>query len=292
MSAALRVLVTGQRGQLGRALRDRLPVGVEWLQPEMRLEITDHSAVTAAVAALRPQVIINAAAYTAVDRAEGDIDGARRVNADGARLLAAAARDAGARMVQVSTDFVFDGCKGAPYLPGDAAAPASVYGLTKLEGEHGVQELLGDDALIVRTAWVYYPGGNNFVRTMLRLLRERPEVRVVADQIGTPTHAGGLAEAIWLLLAGGARGIHHWTDAGVASWYDFAQAIGELGRQCQPDVPWARLVPIRTEDYPTPARRPGYSVLDKTVTWQTTGVPPHWRERLQAQFAAGGLTGF
>lgn len=290
MSGTLRVLVTGQQGQLGRALRATLPPGVEWLQPEVsRLDITDAAMVRRAVASLRPDLIINAAAYTAVDAAEAHADEARRVNRDGAAVLAAAAGDAGARLIQVSTDFVFDGRSSVPYLPRDATAPLGVYGRTKLEGEQVVRETLGDRALIVRTAWVYYAHGGNFVRTMLRLLRERPELRVVADQIGTPTCAAGLAVALWQLQAADATGVHHWTDAGVASWYDFAQAIREWGQQAAPERPWARLLPIRSEDYPTPARRPAYGVLDKTATWAITGVPPHWRERLAQRLAEGGF---
>jgi len=281
----LRVLVAGGSGQLARALRDTLPTGWQWLQPAQRLDIRDRAAVRAAVAALQPELIVNAAAYTAVDKAEGDADEARRLNRDGAAHLAEGAAAVGARMVQVSTDFVFDGSKGRPYLPDDATAPLGVYGRSKREGEEVVQDVLGDAALILRTAWVYYAGGNNFVRTMLRVLRERPEVRVVADQVGTPTHAGGLAQAIWQLQTAGAGGVYHWTDAGVASWYDFAQAILEFGRAQEPQATWARLLPIRSEDYPTPARRPAYSVLDKTATWAITGVPPHWRERLQLALA-------
>jgi len=284
----LRVLVAGGSGQLARALRDSLPAGWQWLQPAQRLDIRDGAAVHATVEALRPQLIVNAAAYTAVDKAESDVDEARRLNRDGPRHLAEAAAAVGARLVQVSTDFVFDGQKGRPYLPGDATAPLGIYGLSKLEGEQAVQAVLGESALIVRTAWVYYAGGNNFVRTMLRLLRERPELRVVADQIGTPTHAGGLAEAIWSLAAAGAGGIHHWTDAGVASWYDFAHAIRECGQALQPEATWGRLLPIRSEDYPTPARRPACGLLDKTATWAITGLPPHWRDRLE-QALAGGL---
>jgi len=285
----LRVLVAGGSGQLARALRDTLPAGWNWLQPAQRLDIRDGAAVHATVVALRPQLIVNAAAYTAVDKAESDVDEARRLNRDGPRHLAEAAAAVGARLVQVSTDFVFDGQKGRPYLPGDATAPLGIYGLSKLEGEQAVQAVLSESALIVRTAWVYYAGGNNFVRTMLRLLRERPELRVVADQIGTPTHAGGLAEAIWALAAAGAGGIHHWTDAGVASWYDFAHAIREIGLQLQPQASWGQVVPIRTEDYPTPARRPYYSVLDKTATWALTGRPPHWRDQLQQQLSSAGI---
>lgn len=288
----LRVLVAGSSGQLARALRDTLPAGWQWLQPAQRLDIRDRVAVQATVEALRPQLIVNAAAYTAVDKAESDVEEALRLNRDGPRHLAQAAAVIGARLVQVSTDFVFDGQKGRPYLPADPTAPLGIYGQSKLEGERAVQQVLGEAALIVRTAWVYYAGGNNFVRTMLRLLRERPELRVVADQVGTPTHAGGLAGAIWALAAAGAGGIHHWTDAGVASWYDFAHAIREIGQQLQPQAQWARLLPIRTEDYPTPARRPNYSVLDKTATYAIAGLPPHWRERLCEQLTVTGLDGW
>lgn len=284
-----RVLVTGITGQLVRALRDSLPAGSEWLQTPQRVDIADAEAVRMTVQALRPQLIINAAAYTAVDKAESEAELAHRVNRDGPMHLAEAAKAVGARLVQVSTDFVFDGRKCTPYLPGDATAPLGVYGASKLAGEAAVREVLGEAALIVRTAWVYYPGGNNFVRTMLKLLRTRPEVRVVADQIGTPTHAGGLAQAIWTLSAAGAQGIHHWTDAGVASWYDFAQAIREIGRQQAPEAQWANLVPIRTQDYPAVAKRPAYSVLDKTATWAATGVAPHWRERLGHELSVTGL---
>lgn len=287
-----RVLVTGTRGQLGRALRDSLPAGIEWLEAGVeRLDIADRDAVTAVVQRLKPDLIVNAAAYTAVDKAETDADAAFRTNRDGPAHLAEAAKAVGARLVQVSTDFVFDGRKGRPYLPADATAPLGVYGRSKFEGEQAVLEILGDDALVVRTAWVYYPGGGNFVKTMLKLMQERPELRVVSDQIGGPTHAGGLAQTLWQLAAVGAHGLHHWTDAGVASWYDFAHAIRALGIRQRPDVRWARLTPIRTEDYPTPAQRPAYSVLDKTATWAITGVPPHWQDRLAANFDIAAFTG-
>jgi len=285
--APRRILVTGTTGQLGRALRDCLPAGSQWLEPGARLDITDEGSVSATIARLKPDLIINAAAYTAVDKAESDAASAYRVNRDGPASLARAAREVGARLVHVSTDFVFDGAKGRPYLPADPTAPIGAYGNSKQAGDEAVQQILGQDALIVRTAWVYYPGGANFVRTMLRLMQERPEVRVVADQVGSPTHAGGLAEAIWRLTEAGAGGLHHWTDAGTASWYDFAHAIRDLGMQQRPEAAWARLTPIRTEDYPTPARRPSYSVLDKTSTWAITGVPPHWRDRLADRFALG-----
>jgi len=288
-----RVLVTGISGQLGRALRATLPAGHDWLQPAQgRLDIGDREAVARTVAELRPQLIVNAAAYTAVDKAESEPALAQRINAEAPGWLAQAAQTCGARLVHVSTDFVFDGIQGRPYRPEDPTAPQSVYGRSKRDGERAVQAVLARDALIVRTAWVYYPGGANFVRSMLRLLAEREELRVVADQVGTPTHAGGLAQAIWSLVAARAGGILHWTDAGVASWYDFAHAIREFAQGLQPETRWGRLLPIRTEDYPTPARRPSYSLLDKTETWAITGTPPHWRERLAQDLRAGGLAAY
>ena len=285
MTAATKVLVTGTSGQVGRALRDSLPPDIEWLQPPARIDIADRTAVAKAVEALRPTLIINAAAYTAVDKAESDRENAYAVNRDGAGNVAAAARAVDARLIHISTDFIFNGRKGAPYQADDATDPLSVYGDSKLEGERAVQAVLGESALIVRTAWVHYPGGANFVRTMLRLMRERPEVRVIADQIGTPTHAGSLARALWSLAAVGASGIHHWTDSGIASWYDFAQAIRENGIRAQPQQAWARVIPIETDGYPTPAKRPGFSVLDKRKTWDLIGIGPHWRESLDADMA-------
>ena len=277
-----RVLVTGARGQLGNALRQSCPDAFEWLEARARLDITVADKLTELVRALRPQLIINAAAYTHVDRAESEVELAHRVNGLGPSLLAGAALDVGAQLVHVSTDFVFDGRKSTPYLPHDLAHPLNVYGQSKLAGEAGVREKLGDTALIVRTAWVYSPTAPNFVHTMRRLMRERSELKVVSDQIGTPTHAIGLAEALWRLHREGVTGTHHWTDAGVASWYDFAQAIHEYSARHAPETAWCKPLPIRSEDFPTPAVRPRYSVLDKTSSWAVTGVPPHWRERLDA----------
>jgi dTDP-4-dehydrorhamnose reductase len=282
----MRVLVAGSAGQLGRALARTAPPGIELLAPdEAAFDILDAAVVTATVRAARPALIVNAAAYTAVDRAESDPERAHAVNADAAGRLAAAAAAVGARFVQVSTDFVFDGTLGRPYRPDDPPSPLSVYARSKLAGEQAVAAAHAG-ALIVRTAWVHAAGGQNFVMTMLRLMRERDEVRVVADQVGTPTHADSLASAIWALDAAGAAGIHHWTDAGVASWYDFALACQEealaqglLDRA----VP---VIPISTADYPTPARRPGIAILDKTATWAVTGPARHWRVELRRMLSA------
>jgi dTDP-4-dehydrorhamnose reductase len=282
----MKTLIAGSAGQLGRALQATAPAGAEILAPpEAGFDILDAGRVRTVVAAARPDLVINAAAYTAVDKAETDADTAEAVNGTAAGTLAAAAAAVGARFAHVSTDFVFDGRTADPIPPDAAPAPLGVYGATKLSGEKQVAAA-HPSPLIVRTAWVYAARGNNFVHTMLRLMRERPEVRVVADQVGTPTHADSLARAIWALDAAGTTGIHHWTDAGVASWYDFAVAIHDealaLGL-LERAVP---VVPIRTSDYPTPARRPAMSVLDKGSSWAITGPAAHWRTELRLALQA------
>lgn len=272
----MRALIAGSGGQLGRALQASVPAGVTVIAPaEAEFDICDAAQVAAVVSAAAPDLIINAAAYTAVDKAESEAETAHRVNATAVANLAAAA--GAARLVHVSTDFVFDGSACRPIPPDAVPHPVSVYGATKLAGETAA----GADALIVRTAWVYAAKGGNFVATMLRLMRERPEVRVVADQIGTPTHAASLARAIWALALADARGVYHWTDAGACSWYDFAVAIQEEALALGLLVKAVPVLPIRTEDYPTPARRPAYSVLDKTATWAITGPARHWRTELR-----------
>ena len=228
-------------------------------------------------------VVINAAAYTAVDKAESDADTAQRINAEGPGHLAAAARESGARLIHISTDFVFDGAASVPYRPDSPTHPLSVYGKTKRDGERAVLETLPEQSVIVRTAWVYGATGANFVRTMLRVMRANGAARVVADQVGTPTAARYLAELLWR-IAGQAdiSGIHHWTDAGVASWYDFAVAIAEEGAELGLLPPETTVAPITTDDYPTPARRPSYSVLDKRSLAPYGLSPIHWRKRLRA----------
>ena len=278
----MKALVTGAGGQLASELLSRPPAdwAVEAIS-EIDLDIRDALAVEAAVARSRPDIIINAAAYTAVDRAETEADVAWAVNRDGAANLARAATAAGARMAHVSTDFVFDGRASRAYRPDDAPGPLGIYGASKLAGEVAVlAEAPG--ALILRTSWVYSPHGGNFLKTMLRLMGERDEVRVVADQIGTPTSAANLADGLWGLVLAGAVGIHHYTDAGVASWYDFAQAIAEEAHAVGLLQRTLRVVPIATEDYPTPARRPAFSVLDKSSTWAILDRRSvHWRPALR-----------
>jgi len=271
----MKVLLTGAGGQVGRALAANLPTGaVLTALDRAALDITDAAAVARAVDAAAPALIINAAAYTAVDRAESDEERAYAINAAAVGHLVAS----GVPLVHISTDFVFDGRASTPYAPDAKTAPLSAYGRSKLAGEQAAE-----GALIVRTAWVYAARGANFVHTMLHLMRTRDELRVVADQIGAPTLADGLARVIWGLAMQGQTGIWHYTDSGAASWYDFAVAIMEealaIGLIARP-VP---IIPIRTADYPTPARRPAYSVLDCAATAAALHARlPHWRTGLRA----------
>ncbi len=284
----MRVLVTGARGQLGTELARTLPAGVELKGFDLpELDITSASAVDEAVRAFRPDAVINAAAYTAVDRSEQEKALAFAVNAEAVGNLARAARACSARFVHVSTDYVFDGESGRPYRPGDQTRPLGAYGETKLAGERQAMVASSGEAAVVRTAWLYSAHGQNFVKTMLRLMREKPEVRVVADQLGSPTWARELALALWTLLSSpGVRGVLHWTGAGAASWYDFAVAIQEEALALGLLDKAVPVIPIRTEDYPTPARRPPCSVLDKSETWKLLGRRSrHWRAELRDMLA-------
>lgn len=278
----MKALILGAGGQAGRALAAAAPAGATVVALDRAgCDVGDPEQVRAAIADARPDLLFNAAAYTAVDKAEGEPEAAQRLNGDAAGAIAAAARAEGARFVHISTDFVFGGGACTPRAPGDPVAPQGVYARTKLAGEQAVAAA-DPDALIVRTAWVYAPAGQNFVNTMLRLMKERDEIRVVADQLGTPTWAPSLAGALWALAAQGAKGLHHYTDAGVASWYDFAVAVAEEGAEAGLLDRPARVVPIATADYPTLAPRPAYSVLDKSATWALLGGPaPHWRVNLR-----------
>lgn len=278
----MKVLLLGAEGQLGWELRRCVPAGVTLRAcSRQAFDICDPKALEAAFA--EPlDAVINAAAYTAVDRAEQESERAFAVNATAPGLLAHAAAGQGARFIHVSTDFVFSGRGREPYAVDAATEPLGVYGRSKLAGEAAVQQSPGH-WLILRSAWVYSAHGNNFVKTMLRLMREKGAVRVVADQIGSPTWAQGLAVAIWRALACDTRGLHHWTDAGTASWYDLAVAIAEEARELGILSQLASVTPITTQDYPTPAQRPAYSVLDKSVTWDALGLcAPAWRDQLRA----------
>ncbi|WP_237057889.1 dTDP-4-dehydrorhamnose reductase [Microbulbifer sediminum] len=281
----MKILITGKNGQLGQQLQQDAPQGAELIALGREdLDITNRDAVFSALAEHRPDVVINAAAYTAVDRAESDVENAYAINATGPENLAQACKECGIRLVHVSTDFVFDGQKSSPYTTEDPTRPLGVYGSSKAAGEAAVQAIL-PEAAIVRTAWVYSVHGNNFVNTMLRLMNERDQLGVVADQVGTPTWTGTLAKALYALAADEcAHGIYHCTDAGAASWYDFAVAIYEEGKTSGliPANKQVYITPITTTDYPTPATRPPYSVLEKRVEDFGSGFrPTHWRQILR-----------
>ncbi|MGC9456446.1 MAG: dTDP-4-dehydrorhamnose reductase [Halothiobacillaceae bacterium] len=281
------VLVTGAGGQLGQALQAECPADVNLVAlTAAQLDITDAEAVIRALEVHRPEAVINAAAYTAVDRAEQEPERAEAINGQGVAHLAAACDRIGARLLQVSTDFVFDGNRGRPCRPDDPTVPLNAYGRSKLAGERAAAAMDPEQYLIMRTAWLYAPGGQNFVTTMLRLMSERDRLAVVCDQFGTPTSARGLARALWRALERRLQGVHHWTDAGVASWYDFAVAIHELGRAQGLLTRNVRIDPIPASDYPTPATRPGFAVLEKNQTWAALDIPPqHWRSALDEALA-------
>jgi dTDP-4-dehydrorhamnose reductase len=279
----MRVFITGSdSGQLHWELLRTAPSNVTVLQLPERLDITDRARVLAAIKELSPDVIINAAAYTAVDKAESDVETAEALNTHAVESLSMAAAEANAHLIHVSTDFVFGKGDGSPFTENANVDPVSVYGKTKLAGERILSDLLPDSSLVVRTAWVYSSHGANFVKTMLRLMKERAEVGVIADQIGSPTWANALARAMWSAAEQRAVGVMHWTGAGAASWYDFAVAIAEEGQQLGLLGANITVNPLTTEQYPTPAARPHYSVLELTRTWSQLGIKAaHWREDLR-----------
>jgi dTDP-4-dehydrorhamnose reductase len=291
----MKVIITGGAGQLGQALRHAVPAAIDGHPVELiatsrsggqgtlALDLADAAACKALVQEHRPDWLINAGAYTAVDQAESEAELAQAVNAGAPAAFAEALQATGGRLLQVSTDFVFNGSQGSPYRPDQPVDPLGVYGASKAAGETAAAAVLDPARLcILRTSWVYGPVGKNFLLTMLRLMREREQLGVVADQVGCPTATQGLAQACWAVLEHGAAGVHHWSDAGAASWYDFAVAIAELGMSAGLLENPARINPITTADYPTPAQRPSYSLLDCTGTRQALRLPPlHWREALR-----------
>ena len=285
------LLVIGARGQVGWELRRTLaPLGtvVAWDQPDV--DLTDGAALLQAISQLRPGLIVNAAAYTAVDRAEEEEELAVRVNAMAPGILAEQAAQLGIPLVHYSTDYVFDGGAGRPYTEEEPTAPLNVYGRTKLSGEDAVRDI-GGAHLILRTSWVYGARGTNFLRTMLRLGAEREELRIVDDQIGAPTWARMLAEVTALVIGRlghtsldqwwDVSGTYHLTAAGETSWFGFTQAIVELAAERGLLARRPAVLPIPSSEYPTPAPRPTYSVLDNSRFAQTFGLRmPHWNASL------------
>jgi dTDP-4-dehydrorhamnose reductase len=279
----MKVLIVGSNGQLGCELQRTCPSGIEISAKDYPdIDITKNKSFRLVIDKEAPDWIINSAAYTNVDGAEEEPGEAHAVNCEGAKNLAREALRVNARLVHISTDFVFNGNNCRPYKPLDPPDPQSVYGKTKLDGELAVLNILKEDALIIRTAWLYSVHGNNFVYTMLRLMKEKEEITVIDDQIGTPTWANGLAKAIWATMEKGLKGIFHWTDAGVASWYDFAVAIQDEAIDAGILSKRISIQPIPTEKYLTQAKRPSFSVLDKRNLLDATGLlSVHWRIQLR-----------
>ena len=280
----MKVLLLGANGQLGWELKRTCPQDIILTTCDYpKVDFLSTTSITTCIETARPDWIINAAAYTAVDKAEEEKETAERINHTAVREIAGLCRQNNIRLIQISTDFVFNGKAHRPYLPQDTPDPISTYGKTKLKGEQAVLEILKDDAAIIRTAWLYSSHGANFVKSMLNFFETKPELNIIDEQIGTPTWANGLAQAVWQAIDKNLTGIHHFTDAGIASWYDFATAIQEEALSLnltQKEIP---INPIPASQYPTPAERPFYSVLDKTSLWQTLDLKPvHWRKQLRS----------
>ncbi|WP_444898983.1 dTDP-4-dehydrorhamnose reductase [Microbulbifer sp. VAAC004] len=281
----MRILVTGRNGQLARELQKRKPRDVNLVALTRNdLDVTDSNQVMQAVNKYKPDTLINAAAYTAVDKAESEREQAFAINATGPENLARACHEMDTRLIHISTDFVFDGQGCSPYKPQDSIRPLGIYGESKAAGEAAVQSVL-PQAVILRTAWVYGAHGANFTNTMLRLMRDRDQLGVVADQIGTPTSCITLAETIFTLVSKPeVSGIYHCTDAGTASWYDFAVAIYEEAKNLGVLTKDANvnIIPIGNAEYHSCAVRPSYSVLDKSSLVEDLGIElKHWRQALR-----------
>lgn len=290
------ILLIGSTGQLGSQLQqilapypDLIAVG------RPTVDLVQADSLCRAIREIQPRFIINAAAYTAVDKAESEPEVARAINAIAPGILAQEAQKLGATLIHISTDYVFDGLQSHPYKETDQTNPKSVYGQSKLGGEQAIAESCASTVsklryLILRTSWVYGThGSSNFVKTMLRLGAEREEIHVVADQIGSPTWAGDLAHAVAQLISclknSELSGTYHYTNSGVASWYDFAVAIFEEAQHLGFPLKVQRVVPITTAEYPTAAKRPAYSVLSCTKISKVLGTPPHWRQALRQMLA-------
>ena len=276
----MKILITGCNGQLGnemQLLEMENPQHTYFNTDVAELDITDQKAIETFVEENQIDGIVNCAAYTAVDKAEDNQEICTKLNANAPEYLAAAIEKRGGWMVQISTDYVFDGTNHTPYVESDPVCPNSVYGRTKLAGEEAALKAC-QKTMIIRTAWLYSTFGNNFVKTMIRLGNEKPELGVIFDQIGTPTYARDLAVAIFAAINQGIKpGIYHFSNEGVISWYDFTKAIHRIA-----GITTCHVRPLHTSEYPTPANRPHYSVLDKTKIKQTYGIEvPYWEESLE-----------
>lgn len=281
-----RILLIGSNGQLGKELKFTLaPVGDLIALGRDKLDLSQTDNICQVIQEIHPDIIVNAAAYTAVDKAENEIELAHAINEIAPKILAQESQKLGATLIHVSTDYVFDGTKGIPLTEEDQTLPLGAYGISKLAGEQAIQQNC-ERYIILRTAWVYGTyGKSNFVKTMLRLGGEREQLRVVADQVGSPTWAKDIADAITELIKLAEKaetGIYHFTNSGVASWYDFAKAIFEEAELIGFSLKIKEVVPITTPEYPTPAKRPAYSVLSNQKIRASLGnYPPHWRDSLK-----------
>ncbi|BCR05396.1 NAD(P)-dependent oxidoreductase [Desulfuromonas versatilis] len=289
MAGPRRLALVGAKGMLATMVAQNAPANWEILPLDLpEFDLTDEQGVRQTLTRLQPELILNCAAFTNVDACESQEELATRVNGVGAMHLARAAAALDATLVHISTDYVFDGLKAEPYLEQDAPDPRSAYGRSKLAGERAILASGLQRYFIIRTSWLYGPGGKNFVETILRLAAEREELRVVADQVGSPTYTGDLARALFRLLeleqveGRSPYGIYHFANAGQCSWFDFAAEIVRLVREAGGPVKARQVAPIRTEDYPLPAQRPAYSVLSTAKYRAVTGqsVPP-WQESLR-----------
>jgi dTDP-4-dehydrorhamnose reductase len=273
------IVVFGASGQLGHCLKTAASaqgLTAIYFPPENEADILDKSALKQLFETYKPAWCINCAAYTAVDKAENDIEKARAINKTGVENISALCLEYGSTLIHTSTDFIFKGDIPSPRTEDDKAEPVNIYGLTKLEGEQAVIKVL-EKYYTLRTSWLYSEYGNNFVKTMLKLGAERDELKIVADQVGTPTYAMDLADCILHIIFSGkhAYGTYHYSNEGVASWYDFAKAIFDISKTN------VRALPIRTAEYPTPAIRPAYSVMDKSKIKRVFGIEiPYWRDSL------------
>lgn len=279
----MKVLILGANGQLGWELQRTCPDRVSLtVCGRSEIDLLDSHRIHTYFKTVHPDIIINAAAYTAVDKAEQEKETADRLNHAAIRHIAEICSSHKIHLVHISTDFIFNGMNFKPYHPQDKPDPISVYGETKLKGEQAVRDILNTDATIIRTAWLYSSHGSNFVKSMISLMDSKPALNIIDEQVGTPTWANGLALAVWGTIEKKVTGTHHFTDAGVASWYDFAIAIQEEAltlNLINKEIP---INPIPTGQYPTPATRPFYGILDKTSLWQALDITPvHWRRQLR-----------
>lgn len=278
-----KIILIGADGQVGTELKTTLShLGEVYSFNRSTLDLTRNEQIAQTIQEVKPNLIVNAAAYTAVDQAESEPDLAHQINAIAPKIIATEAQKLNAFFLHISTDYVFDGQKNTPYLETDQTNALSAYGQSKLAGETGIQEVT-DNYCILRTAWVYgVAGKGNFVKTMLRLAKERPQLKVVVDQVGSPTWSYDIATTITQLSSQQATGIYHFTNSGVTSWYDFAIAIFEEAKALEIPLKIEQVFPITTAEYPTPAKRPAYSVLSgKKITDILGNPPPYWRSSLR-----------